>query len=61
MAQNLLRNSSCMVGNSSSGISEVPFFGIGTVNIGDRQKGRYMPSSVVNTGCIVSVGLFDLG
>ena len=34
--------------NSSSGISEVPFFGIGTVNIGDRQQGRFMASSIVN-------------
>ena len=29
-----------VVGNSSSGLSEVPTFKIGTVNIGDRQKGR---------------------
>ena len=41
-----------VVGNSSSGISEVPFFGIGTVNIGDRQQGRFMATSVVN--CSVS-------
>ena len=37
-----------VVGNSSSGISEVPFFGIGTVNIGDRQMGRETPNSVIN-------------
>jgi len=37
-----------VVGNSSSGISEAPFFGIGTVNIGDRQDGRIMSSSIVN-------------
>lgn len=37
-----------VVGNSSSGISEAPFFGIGTVNIGDRQEGRTMTSSVIN-------------
>ncbi|MGC6464498.1 MAG: UDP-N-acetylglucosamine 2-epimerase [Akkermansiaceae bacterium] len=36
-----------VVGNSSSGISEAPSFKIGTVNIGDRQKGRLMASSVV--------------
>ena len=36
-----------VVGNSSSGISEAPTFKIGTVNIGDRQKGRLMASSVV--------------
>jgi UDP-N-acetylglucosamine 2-epimerase (non-hydrolysing)/GDP/UDP-N,N'-diacetylbacillosamine 2-epimerase (hydrolysing) len=37
-----------VVGNSSSGIIEVPSFGIPTLNIGDRQKGRIMPESVVN-------------
>ena len=29
-----------VVGNSSSGLAEVPTFKIGTINIGDRQKGR---------------------
>ena len=37
-----------VVGNSSSGISEVPFFGIPTVNIGDRQKGRLQAKSIIN-------------
>jgi len=41
-----------VVGNSSSGISEVPFFGIRTLNIGDRQHGRIMVSSILN--CPVS-------
>ena len=36
-----------VVGNSSSGIIEVPSFGIPTLNIGDRQKGRIMADSVV--------------
>jgi len=44
----LLRYIDGVVGNSSSGISEVPFFGIGTVNIGKRQMGREMTNSVVN-------------
>ena len=48
----LLRIVDGAVGNSSSGISEVPFFGIGTVNIGDRQQGRFMTASIVN--CPVS-------
>ena len=38
------------VGNSSSGIIEVPSFGIPTLNIGDRQKGRLAADSVVNCG-----------
>jgi len=37
-----------VVGNSSSGIYEVPSFNKPTVNIGDRQKGRLMASSVIN-------------
>jgi UDP-hydrolysing UDP-N-acetyl-D-glucosamine 2-epimerase len=37
-----------VVGNSSSGIIEVPYFGIATVDIGDRQKGRLRPRSVLS-------------
>ena len=39
-----------MVGNSSSGIIEVPSFGIPTVNIGDRQRGRVCAGSVISCG-----------
>jgi len=37
-----------MVGNSSSGLIEAPSFKIGTINIGDRQKGRIMAESVIS-------------
>lgn len=37
-----------VVGNSSSGIYEVPSFKKPTVNIGDRQKGRLQASSIIN-------------
>lgn len=37
-----------VVGNSSSGLLEVPSFKKGTVNIGDRQKGRIKAASVVD-------------
>ena len=37
-----------MVGNSSSGLSEVPSFHVPTVNVGDRQKGRERSSSVID-------------
>ena len=37
-----------VIGNSSSGILEVPSFGIPTVNIGNRQKGRIAAQSVLN-------------
>lgn len=39
-----------VAGNSSSGIIEVPSFGIPTLNIGDRQRGRLAADSVVNSG-----------
>jgi len=37
-----------VVGNTSSGIVEAPSFKIGTINIGDRQKGRLQAPSVIN-------------
>ncbi|GGH15594.1 UDP-N-acetyl glucosamine 2-epimerase [Alsobacter metallidurans] len=37
-----------VVGNSSSGLYEVPSFGKPTVDVGDRQKGRLRASSVVH-------------
>ena len=37
-----------VVGNSSSGLLEAPSFKIGTINIGDRQKGRIKAKSVVD-------------
>ena len=36
------------MGNSSSGLAEAPSFKIGTINIGDRQKGRIKAKSVIN-------------
>ena len=38
-----------VIGNSSSGILEVPAFCIPTINIGDRQKGRINCESVINS------------
>lgn len=37
-----------VVGNSSSGMAEAPSFNIGTINIGDRQKGRIKAESVID-------------
>ena len=37
-----------VIGNSSSGLIEVPSFFKGTINIGDRQKGRLKASSVID-------------
>ena len=43
-----VKYSTMVIGNSSSGIMEVPAFGIPTINIGDRQKGRVQSDSVIN-------------
>ncbi|HUT44393.1 MAG TPA: UDP-N-acetylglucosamine 2-epimerase, partial [Desulfobacterales bacterium] len=37
-----------VVGNSSSGLAEAPTFKIGTINIGDRQRGRIKADSVID-------------
>jgi len=37
-----------VVGNSSSGLTEVPSFKKGTINIGDRQRGRLKATSVID-------------
>jgi GDP/UDP-N,N'-diacetylbacillosamine 2-epimerase (hydrolysing) len=43
-----LRHVDGVVGNSSSGLAEAPSFPKGTVNIGDRQKGRLRAESVID-------------
>ena len=37
-----------VIGNSSSGIVEAPFLAKPVINIGNRQKGRYMSRNIVN-------------
>lgn len=44
----VMKQVAAVVGNSSSGIVEVPSFGIPTLNIGDRQKGRIQAESTYN-------------
>lgn len=46
----VLRYAGAAVGNSSSGIVEVPSMGIPSLNIGIRQRGRMAAESVVNCG-----------
>ena len=45
---NALHHVDVIIGNSSSGLYEAPTFGIPTVNIGDRQKGRLRATSVID-------------
>lgn len=44
----LLKNSSFIVGNSSAGIREAPYYGVPTINIGTRQENRALHSHIVN-------------
>ncbi len=44
-----VKHAAAVIGNSSSGIIEVPSFNVATVNIGIRQKGRLAANSVQNT------------
>lgn len=44
----LMKYAEFVIGNSSSGIVEAPCFGIPTINIGDRQKGRLRSDSVID-------------
>lgn len=46
----LMKYAEFVMGNSSSGIIETPSFGVPTVNIGDRQKGRLQSKSIINCG-----------
>ena len=45
---NLLNHVDGVIGNSSSGLTEVPSFKIGTINIGNRQNGRLKSKSVID-------------
>jgi|TARA_B110000008_G_C16929618_1_gene548185 UDP-N-acetylglucosamine 2-epimerase (hydrolysing) len=44
----LLKNCKFIVGNSSSGIIEAPYYGVPTINVGDRQKNRAHLKSIIN-------------
>jgi len=46
----LLKNCSCLIGNSSSGILEAPSFPTPVVNIGTRQEGRIRSNNIIDVG-----------
>ena len=43
---NLLINANCLIGNSSSGLTEAAILNVPVVNIGDRQLGRHKEGNV---------------
>jgi GDP/UDP-N,N'-diacetylbacillosamine 2-epimerase (hydrolysing) len=44
----LQRIAGCLIGNSSAGLIETPYFGLPAVNIGERQKGREHAENVLH-------------
>jgi UDP-N-acetylglucosamine 2-epimerase (hydrolysing) len=50
----LLKNAKFIIGNSSAGIREAPYYGLPTVNIGTRQQNRALHKDIIN--CDYSFG-----
>jgi UDP-N-acetylglucosamine 2-epimerase (hydrolysing) len=44
----LLKNSQFIIGNSSAGIREAPYYGIPIINIGTRQQNRALHADIIN-------------
>ena len=44
----LLKNSHFIIGNSSSGIMEAPYYGVPTIDLGSRQKNRAQINSIIS-------------
>ncbi len=44
----LLKHSQFIIGNSSAGIREAPYFGIPIINIGTRQQNRALHADIIN-------------
>jgi UDP-N-acetylglucosamine 2-epimerase (hydrolysing) len=50
----LLKNCKFIIGNSSSGIMEAPYYGVATINIGNRQNNRANMLSIINCNYEIS-------
>lgn len=46
----LLKHSKYIIGNSSAGIREAPYYGVPTINIGTRQNNRALSGGIINCG-----------
>lgn len=47
----LLKKSQFIIGNSSAGIREAPYYGIRTINVGNRQENRALHKQIINVDC----------
>jgi UDP-N-acetylglucosamine 2-epimerase (hydrolysing) len=45
----LLKNADFIIGNSSAGVRQAPFFGTPSINTGTRQNGRSQSGTIINT------------
>jgi UDP-N-acetylglucosamine 2-epimerase (hydrolysing) len=45
----MMKNANFIIGNSSAGIREAPYYGIPTVNVGTRQNGRSVNNEILHT------------
>lgn len=46
----MMKQSKFIIGNSSAGIREAPYYGLPTVNVGTRQSGRTNNPDIIHTG-----------
>lgn len=54
----LLKNSNFIVGNSSSGIMEAPYYGVPTIDLGSRQKNRAKINSIFSVNNFTKLNFF---
>lgn len=54
----LLKNADFIVGNSSAGIREAPYYGIPVINVGSRQQNRSEHPSILNVDCTI-YGIYE--
>lgn len=45
----MMENAKFIIGNSSAGIREAPYYGVATVNVGTRQNGRTKNENIIHT------------
>lgn len=45
----LLKKAQFIIGNSSAGVREAPYYGIPTINVGTRQQNRVLNADILNT------------
>lgn len=46
----LLKNAQFIIGNSSAGVREAPYYGLPIINIGTRQQNRALHADIINVG-----------